>query len=264
MMNRIALVLLGLSLGCGSAAAPTSPTSPPFEAGDPASSSAAGGKSSPTSPTPETKTAPVLSFAEAKKRAEAAWQTAETEKTSAPAWDYAGEALAIAAQAAAEDPAAAAPLLKGALAAWRNSEKTQPSVALAGTDKQQRTKLSRRETLRVAVLVQLAAHTDPQSPELAMIEYRHGRVLWKYAHYQEAAAHFLRVVEQFPDRQEAKYASSLVLDALLRAGALDELEKQANRMLQNKALTSAHPDLVETLALVRHQARRAKEMAASP
>ncbi len=263
MMIRLAVVLVGLSLGCASSAKPATSTSPL-----PSPQNTAAGAD-------ETEALPALGFYESKKRADAAWQTAYNQKTSAPAWDHAGEALAIAARAAAEDSAVARSLLKGALAAWRNSEKIQPALDKAGPDKNQRRKLTRRETLRVAVLVQLAALTDPQSPELAMIEYRHGRALWNYAHYAEAAAHFLRVVEQFPERQEAKYASSLLLDALLQSGDLDELEKQAHRMLQNEALTAAHPDLVETLELVRHQAgkraakalveakTRAKELAAS-
>jgi TolA-binding protein len=221
------MVLVGLCLGCASAAKP-------------ASSSPSG----------------AASFDDAKKRADAAWQTADTQKTSAPAWDHAGEALALAARAAGDDSAAAAPLLKGALAAWRKGEKIQPALDKAGPNNNQRRNLTRRETLRVAVLVQLAALTDPHSPELAMIEYRHGRVLWNYAHYGEAVGHFSAVVEQFPDRQEAKYASSLLLDSLLNGGDLDELEKQASRMLKNKILTGAHPDLVETLQLVRHQASK--------
>jgi hypothetical protein len=200
---------------------------------------------------------PVLPFAEAKKRADASWLAAQKAKTKVLAWEQAGEALALAAQARADDPAAAAPLLKGALAAWSKSETLQPASGPneAGATETQRP-LPRKETLRIAALVQLAALTDPQSPELAMIGYRHGRVLWNYAHYLEAAEHFSMVVERFPDTQEAKHASALLLDSLLRARALDQLEKRAHRMLKNKRLLTAHPELEETLWQVRHQASR--------
>lgn len=239
-MIRFSAVLIALSFGCASAATP----------------------------------APA--YPDAKARADKAWQTADSQKTNAPAWEHAGEALALAAQATEEDTALAAPLLKGALAAWSKSEKLSPALSQVGKKKESRRPLSRRETLRIAVLQQLAALTDPQDPELAMITYSHGRVLYNLGYYSESVEHFLRVVEQFPDKQEAKYASSLVLDALLISGDLDGLEKQASKMLKNKPLTSAHPELIETLELVRHQAakraaralvdeanKRAEELAAS-
>ncbi len=250
-------LLLGASLGCGSAATSAPSTSPatssngkespavdPAPAVSPAASDS-GEELAPLAPLP---------FAEAKKRADDAWRSADNQKSSASAWDRAAEALALAAQAKADDASVAGPLLRGAMAAWRNSDKLQPAkVKKAGSHKRARRALPRRETMRIAVLEQLAASTDPSSTELATIEYRHGRILWKHNHFKEAAEHFRLVVTSFPSSREAKFASPLVLDSLLQSGDFAHLDKEARLMLKNKALVSAYPELVETLQMVRHQ-----------
>ncbi len=261
MKIRLTLLAVGLATGCGSAA--STPQGPSLssdvgqnsasESGEPSSKATATASNSGTSLS-ESKAMAVLLFPEALKRGEEHWKKADQQKT-IEAWDEAGEALALAAHAS-EDAPVTIKLLKGALAAWRNSDQLKSAGLREGGKSHARRALPLRETLRVAVLKKLAIVTDPADPDLAMIEYRHGRILWEFGHYQEAVQPLLLVVERFPANQEAKFASPLLLESLLLAGELKELGILAAKMLKNKKLVAAHPDLVETLQLVRHQASK--------
>lgn len=255
MMNRLAILFVGLSLGCASSApkkaatqSPEMPT-PAWEGGDRTPEMEGAPRSSSGELLPMAK----LPFAEAKERADHLWMRADTQKTSAPAWEEAAEALALAAEATAEEPVAAVPLLKGALAAWSNSDKIQTPQSGGDKSTETRQALPRRDALQITVLDQLTALSDAESPGLAMVAYRHGRILYRYAHYTEAASQFAIVVERFPEREEAKYAGALLLDSIQRSGDTGRLSTQADAMLKNKKLIDAHAELSETLLLIRHQ-----------
>lgn len=96
-----------------------------------------------------------------------------------------------------------------------------------------------------------AVALDEFRPALA---YLPAQILYNYGHFEEARPRFLKVIETWPERDEAAYSASLIVDSYAEEENLAQVRAMTTELLRRPLGSEATADKIEGLANLREQA----------
>jgi pentatricopeptide repeat protein len=91
---------------------------------------------------------------------------------------------------------------------------------------------------------------DPADPDLAGMKFLAASALSKWRQ-PDALARLEEVLREHRDHETAEYAANLLIDALLRAGRVDEVSALVDELLGDDAFLASRPALRQTLERLR-------------
>ena len=91
---------------------------------------------------------------------------------------------------------------------------------------------------------------DPSDPDVAGVKFLAGNALHKWRQ-PDALARLEEVLREHRDHETAEYAANILLDALLRAGRVDEVSALVEELLADGAFLASRRELRQTLERLR-------------
>jgi pentatricopeptide repeat protein len=174
---------------------------------------------------------------------EGAWSRGEAENT-AEAWGKAAEAYEAELATCAEGCADTAYTI---VLARKNALLAEPIEPPPGEEP---VPVPPAVEALVEALDAFVAIADPADPDVAGLKFLAGNALAKWRQ-PDALARLEEVLREHRDHETAEYAANVLLDALLRAGRVDEVSALVEELIADDAFLASRPALRQTLERLR-------------
>ena len=178
--------------------------------------------------------------------AEGAWERAEA-SPSAEAWGDAATAYEAALPGCTDDCADTA---YAVILARKNALAAEPAETLEPPPGDQPVPLPPRVAALVDALDVFAELAEPDDPDVAGVKFLAANVLNRWRQ-PDALARLEEVLREHRDHETAEYAANVLIDALVRAGRIDEVSALVEELLADAAFLAARPELRATLERLR-------------